>query len=179
DQLKAAKTQTFKLDRTMIKFEDQFEKLCYKCEQSRHITFQCEKVRVQRDKALAQARFASIQSRFRKGPEKEASISYTEILRKRSRSRSVYNKERRGEQEGIRERLDSTDEQQMHYQDAEEMCRKEKETPLATYKAINKKVVERQDKLKRQIKQIEKILSELLENGQLSPSKKRQQHERQ
>ncbi|CAG8784972.1 8836_t:CDS:2, partial [Acaulospora morrowiae] len=87
DQLKAAKTQTFKLDRTIIKFEDQFEKLCYKCGQSRHIAFQCEK-------------------------------------------------------------------------------------------AINKEAAERQGKLERQMEQIKKMLSKLLENGQLPSSKKRQQHER-
>ncbi|CAG8711753.1 5449_t:CDS:1, partial [Acaulospora morrowiae] len=73
----------------------------------------------------------------------------------------------------------NTDEQQMQYQDAEEMGRKKEETFLTTYKAINKEATERQDKLERQMEQMEKMLSELLENGQLPPSKKRQQHERQ
>ncbi|CAG8725818.1 13823_t:CDS:1, partial [Acaulospora morrowiae] len=55
---------------------------------------------------------------------------------------------------------------------AEEMGREEEETPLATYKAINKEMVERQDKLERQMEQMEKMLSELLKNGQLPSSKK-------
>ncbi|CAG8739071.1 967_t:CDS:1, partial [Acaulospora morrowiae] len=38
-------------------------------------------------------------------------------------------------------------EQQMQYQDAEEIGREKEEIPLATYKAINKEAVERQDKL--------------------------------
>ncbi|CAG8657491.1 5437_t:CDS:1, partial [Acaulospora morrowiae] len=52
----------------------------------------------------------------------------------------------------------------MQYQDAEEMGREEKETPLATYKAINKEAAERQNKLERQMEQMGKMLSKLLEN---------------
>ncbi|CAG8663692.1 1479_t:CDS:1, partial [Acaulospora morrowiae] len=66
----------------------------------------------------------------------------------------------------------------MQYQDAEEMGREEEETSLATYKAINKEVTEKQDKLEKQMEQMGKMLSKLLENSQLPPSKKRQQHER-
>jgi hypothetical protein len=104
DQLKTAEKHTFKLDRTTVNFVDQYERLCYKCGQSGHIAFQCEEVRIQRDKSIAQAKFASIQSRFRKGPEKEAPISFAEILRKRSRSRSVYKKESSG-RDNMSERL--------------------------------------------------------------------------
>ncbi|CAG8440652.1 6082_t:CDS:1, partial [Acaulospora morrowiae] len=37
----------------------------------------------------------------------------------------------------------SSEEQQTQYQDAEEVVMDKKETPLATYKAINKKAAER------------------------------------
>ncbi|CAG8785662.1 12943_t:CDS:1, partial [Acaulospora morrowiae] len=47
------------------------------------------------------------------------------------------------------------------------MGREEEETPLATYKAINKEAAKRQDKLERQMEQMGKMLSKLLENGQL------------
>ncbi|CAG8742545.1 16108_t:CDS:1, partial [Acaulospora morrowiae] len=73
----------------------------------------------------------------------------------------------------------SPDKQQMQYQDVKEVIMGEEETPLATYKAINKEEAEKQDKLERQIEHMGKMLSKLLENGQLSPSKKKQQHERQ
>ncbi|CAG8739060.1 13385_t:CDS:1, partial [Acaulospora morrowiae] len=69
-------------------------------------------------------------------------------------------------------------EQQMQYQDAEEMGREEKEIPLATYKTINKKAAERQNKLERQMEQMGKMLSKLLENRQLPLNKKRQQNKR-
>ncbi|CAG8737763.1 6846_t:CDS:1, partial [Acaulospora morrowiae] len=68
------------------------------------------------------------------------------------------------EQENQQTNNKSTDEQQIQYQDAEEMGREKEETPLATYKAINKKATERQDKLERQMEQMEKILSKLLKN---------------
>ncbi|CAG8785958.1 8889_t:CDS:1, partial [Acaulospora morrowiae] len=48
----------------------------------------------------------------------------------------------------------------------------EDKIPLTTYKAINDEVAERQDKLKKQIEHIERILTELLENGQLAITKK-------
>ncbi|CAG8783146.1 7992_t:CDS:1, partial [Acaulospora morrowiae] len=82
------------------------------------------------------------------------------------------------EQENQQTSNKSTNKQQMQYQDTEEMSREEEETPLAIYKAINKEAAKRQDKLERQMKQMGKILSELLENGQLPSNKKRQQHER-
>src|SRR5581483_7040005 len=213
DQLKEAEKQTFKLGRKTNKFVDQYERLCYKCGQSGYITFQCKEVRIQRDRSIAQAKFESIQSRFRKGPEKEAPISFAEILRKRSRSRSVYRKEN-GEQEGIRKRLSNLEgkiksmedkintlwswwmanqeeqkevehsrerkeEQQTQYQDAEEINIEKNEISLATYKAINDEVAERQDKLEKQIEQMGRMLTELLENGQAAITKKKQQSQRQ
>ncbi|CAG8786525.1 9958_t:CDS:2, partial [Acaulospora morrowiae] len=53
---------------------------------------------------------------------------------------------------------------QMQYQDAEEINIEKNEIPLATYKAINDEVAERQDKLEKQIEQMGRMLTELLEN---------------
>ncbi|CAG8793142.1 12320_t:CDS:1, partial [Acaulospora morrowiae] len=50
----------------------------------------------------------------------------------------------------------------------------EEEIPLTIYKAINDEVAEKQDKLEKQIEQMGKILTELLENGQAAIAKKKQ-----
>ncbi|CAG8749451.1 2966_t:CDS:1, partial [Acaulospora morrowiae] len=69
--------------------------------------------------------------------------------------------------------------QQVQYQDAEEMNTEEDKTPLTTYKAINDEVVERQDKIEKQIEHMRRMLSDLLENSQSAITKKRQQPQRQ
>jgi hypothetical protein len=89
NDLQQAMGQEFQIGRTTVRLVPQYEKLCYKCGQDGHIAFHCGEVRVQQDKERAQARFIAVQSRFRKGPEREAPITYAEVLRKRSRSRSV------------------------------------------------------------------------------------------
>jgi hypothetical protein len=88
EHMQQALGKDFQMDNTNLKMVHQYEKLCYKCGNKGHFAYQCGEVRIQRDREMAQARFIAIQSRFRKGPEGSAPITYAEALRKRSRSRS-------------------------------------------------------------------------------------------
>ncbi|CAG8591627.1 9762_t:CDS:2 [Acaulospora morrowiae] len=67
------------------------------------------------------------------------------------------------------------EEQQTQYQNTEEINIEEEEIPLTTYKTINDEVVERQNKLEKQIEQMGRILTKLLENDQAAITKKKQQ----
>jgi hypothetical protein len=106
NELQQALGQEFQLGRTKIRMVSQYSRLCYKCGQDGHIAYQCGEVRIQQDKERAQAKFISIQSRFRKGPEREAPITFAEVMRKRSRSRSMVRQQQQyGGMEGIEKRV--------------------------------------------------------------------------
>jgi hypothetical protein len=105
EQMQQAWGKEFQLDKTKLVLVHQHVRLCYKCGQEGHIAIRCGEVRVQRDREMAQARFVAIQSRFRKGPEGKAPITYAEALRKHSRSRSMGRQSNNQGQDNIERRL--------------------------------------------------------------------------
>lgn len=93
ESMNNALNKCFEIGRTQAKMVEQHAQLCYKCGQDNHFAYECGEVKIQQDKRAAQARFAAMQSRFGKGPEGQAPITFADVMRKRSRSRQGTKKD--------------------------------------------------------------------------------------